>query len=394
MILVINSGSSSIKFALYESPNQKLTLGGIAESLHTPQSVLKHRFHQIDETTPLPHADHQTALEQIITLLRSKFGEPALTGIGHRVVHGGDFFGKPTLIGKQVVQKIETLCELAPLHNPANLLGIRAMQTLFPGVPQFAVFDTAFHQTMPPKAFRYAVPEAFYRDHGVRRYGAHGTSHEFVANRAAEILERPLAELQLITVHLGNGCSACAIRDGRSADTTMGFTPQEGMMMGTRSGDVDPTLHHYLATKTGESLEAITQKLTRESGLLGVSELTNDCRELELRANAGHEKARFALELFCYRAAKHVLGMAAALSRLDALVFTGGIGENSPFIRRTIVGHLAMLGLNLVPAANESNGQHTNGQISTGDGPSVLVVKTDEELAIARQTADLVSGGQ
>jgi len=376
---------------LYKSPHLELCLSGIVDGLRSPAGFLKHQFKNSENTDPLPHADHQQALGSVVTLLQSRFARLNLTAIGHRVVHGGEHFREPPLIDESVVGQIETLSVLAPLHNPAHALGIRAMRQLFPNVPQVAVFDTAFHQTMPAKAFRYAIPENLYRDHGVRRYGAHGTSHEFVANGAAEIFGRPLAELQLITVHLGNGCSACAIRNGRSVDTTMGLTPQEGMMMGTRSGDVDLMLLHFLVTRTGKSLEAITHLLTRESGLLGVSGSTNDCRELEERMNEGDDLARFALDLFCYRAAKSILGMTAALSKLDAMVFTGGIGENSSFARRNILEHLAVLGPELNIEANELNGRATGGRISGSNGPAVLVVNTDEELAIARQTACLVS---
>ncbi len=391
MILVINSGSSSIKFGLYQRPGLNQCFSGQADALQSARGTLRHGTGTNGETTPLPHADHQTALEQIITLLQSRVERLELAGIGHRVVHGGELFSEPTLINEQVVDSIEKLCPLAPLHNPAHLLGIRSMQTLFPGVPQVAVFDTAFHQTMPSRAFRYAIPENYLQAYGVRRYGAHGTSHQLVAERAAGILGRPVNELQLITVHLGNGCSACAVRDGRSIDTTMGLTPQEGMMMGTRSGDVDPTLPLYLAAHSGASLESVTNMLTRGSGLLGVSGVTRDCRELETLANAGHENAGRALDLFCYRAAKSILGITAALSRLDAVAFTGGIGENSAFVRRQITGHLALLGLHLNDHANDNGGLQTGGLVSTGNGPAVLVVRTDEEQAIARHTAALVS---
>lgn len=385
VILVINSGSSSIKFALFDRKTLSLRLSGIVEGLGSAACIAKHQTANARETIPLPGANHQRALESVFVTLRSKFPLLELHGIGHRVVHGGEFFGTATRIDCGVLDRINELCPLAPLHNPANLQGIRALQTLFPGVPQVAVFDTAFHHTMPATAFRYALPERYYRDLKIRRYGAHGTSHQFVAKRAAVILGKPLEELQLITIHLGNGCSACAIRGGESVDTTMGLTPQEGMMMGTRSGDVDPMLHHYLATTTGESLDAITELLTKHSGLLGVSEITNDCRELESRMNSGDKKAELALDLFCYRAAKGILGMAAALMRIDALVFTDGIGENSPFIRQRIISHLAIL----QPKPDHSVNT-IDGRTSTKNRPIVLVIEINEELAIAQQTADLV----
>lgn len=390
MILVINSGSSSIKFALFDQKTLGLRLSGIVEGLGSAACIAKYRAANARETVPMPAANHQRALESIIVALYSKFPALKLHGIGHRVVHGGEVFSRATLIDENVVHQIEKLCALAPLHNPAHLLGIQAMQTLFPGTPQIAVFDTAFHRTMPPAAFRYAIPERFYSNHQIRRYGAHGTSHQFVASRAAKILERPINELQLITAHLGNGCSACAIRNGRSVDTTMGLTPQEGMMMGTRSGDVDPALHRHIVAITGESIESVTELLTKQSGLLGVSGTTNECRDLEQRMNAGDEKARFALELFGYRAAKSILGIAAGLSQIDALVFTGGIGENSSFIRRRIIGHLKVLQLKISSHENEIHGRDSNGRISPDSVPTILVVKTDEELAIAQQISALL----
>ncbi|HAV65230.1 MAG TPA: acetate kinase, partial [Verrucomicrobiales bacterium] len=307
-----------------------------------------------------------------------------------RVVHGGEFFRQAVLIDDSVEARIQSLFTLAPLHNPPNLLGIQAMRRRFPGVLQVAVFDTAFHQSMPEQAFRYAIPETFYLQHGVRRYGAHGTSHRFVAEATAAALGRPLEELQLITAHLGNGCSGCAIRSGLSVETTMGLTPLEGMMMGTRSGDVDPALHQFLALNAGLSLTAITDLLTKQSGLLGVSGTTNDRRVLEAAMQRGDARARLALELFCYRAAKCLLALTAALDRVDALTFTGGIGENSAFIRRRIVEQMPLLGIELVEEANSANGARTGGQISRTDGKACLVIPTNEELAIARETVRMM----
>lgn len=390
MILVVNSGSSTIKFALYANLDLQLQMNGVIEALDSPNATMNYRFAECDRRIHLPSANHQKALESIVSLLQSMFTELKLSGIGHRVVHGGELFSAAALINQSVTDRIEELSPLAPLHNPANLLGIQAFQKLCPAVPQVAVFDTAFHQTMPSKAFRYAIPERFYTDHALRRYGAHGTSHQFVAHQVAERLQNPIEKLQLITVHLGNGCSACAIRDGKSVDTTMGLTPHEGMMMGTRSGDVDPMLHGYLMERTGMSIEAVTELLTRQSGLLGVSGTTNDCRELESQMSGGDERANRALELFCYRAAKCILGMAAGLSRVDALVFTGGIGENSSFVREQIIALLTALQLVIDTDANRINGTDSSGCISLGNGPSVFVVKTDEELAIAQQTAGLI----
>lgn len=394
MILVINCGSSTIKFAVFDCPKLSLMTGGMIESIRSSKPRIIWSDAVEPQSIDVLASGHQPALNAIVDALKHRYPGFAPGGIGHRVVHGGEYFHCAARIDCAVIDRIEELIPLAPLHNPAHLEGIRSLKSLFPGVPQFAVFDTAFHQTMPPAAFRYAIPESYYLHHKIRRYGAHGTSHEFVARQAARILDRPLEELQLITVHLGNGCSACAVRNGKSVDTTMGLTPQEGMMMGTRSGDVDPTLHHYLATITGESLDSISTLLTRRSGLLGVSGSTNDVRELEQRMTGGDKTAQLALELFCYRAAKSLLGIAASLSRIDALIFTAGIGENSAFIRKQICGHLGVLQLALNEPANLANGANTNGVVSESISPAVLVIKTDEELAIAEQTVALLQRGQ
>jgi acetate kinase len=388
MLLVINCGSSTIKFALFPPGKPWRTASGVVERIQSERPRLTCRIDDTESAITLNHGGIEGALREIASILEQPTRE--LAGIGHRVVHGGDHFKSAARIDCGVLDQIEELAALAPLHNPAHVTGIRTLQTMFPGVPQFAVFDTAFHQTMPGKASRYALPEEYCDRHRVRRYGFHGTSHQFVAQEAAALLNRPLDQLQLITVHLGNGCSACAIRNGGSVDTTMGLTPQEGMMMGTRSGDVDPALHRFLETNTGRSLDEITRVLTEQSGLLGVSGSSNDVRELEARMNAGDEKARFAIELFCYRAAKGVMGMAAALTHLDALVFTGGIGEHSPLVRGKIVDHLSLLGLELDTAANAVDGRETGRFISSTNSRAVLVVQTDEELAMARQVGELL----
>jgi acetate kinase len=383
VVLALNCGSSTVKFAAFAEGQDSALVTGIAAALATPQAHLSWTSPAGSQSLPLPAADHHVAIESLCRLLEELGMNVA--GIGHRVVHGGEAFTEATLIDEIVIRQIEQLAPLAPLHNPANLLGIRFLKERFPAVPQVAVFDTAFHQTLPPKAFHYALPREFYEHHRVRRYGFHGTSHQHVATEAARRLNRDLAGLQLITVHLGNGCSACALRDGRSVDTTMGLTPAEGMMMGTRSGDVDPTLHQFLARQAGLSLEEVTELLNRRGGLLGVSGFSNDRRLLEQRAAAGDERAALALDLFCFRAAKAVLGMTASLERVEALVFTGGIGENSALIRRRIVEQAALLGIRLDAEANNRNGIDTNGRISRPGSPACLVVPTNEELAIARE---------
>jgi acetate kinase len=311
------------------------------------------------------------------------------------VVHGGARFTASVLVDDEVIAAIREFSLLAPLHNPANLAGIEAVRAARPDLPQVAVFDTAFHQTMPPAAFRYAVPEEWFTRYGVRRYGFHGTSHRFVSERAAALLGRPLSELRLVTAHLGNGCSLAAVRDGVSVDTTMGLTTLEGLVMGTRSGDVDPGVFGYLAGQAGLTVDQLTGTLNTASGLQGLSGVGNDMRTVESAAAGGDERARLALEVFVYRLAKAVAGMVVSLERLDALVFTGGIGENSAEVRRRVLARLAFLGLAEDPEANARHGRATGGRISPDgpDGPVLaLVVPTDEELMIARDTARLIAG--
>jgi acetate kinase len=313
-----------------------------------------------------------------------------LVGVGHRVVHGGDRFTESVVIDDDVVAAIRSVSDLAPLHNPANLLGIDAVATERPALRQVAVFDTAFHQTMPPTAYRYAVPEAWYTDHGVRRYGFHGTSHRYVSAEAAVLLGRPLDELRLVTAHLGNGASAAAVSDGQSVDTTMGLTPLEGLVMGTRSGDVDPGVFAHIAGRTGLDVDAVTRALNSESGLAGLSGIGNDMRAIAAAAEGGDERAALAIDVFAYRVAKAVAALVVGLGRLDAVVFTGGIGENDAGVRHLVLGRLSFLGLVEDEDANRDHGRHTDGRITTEGPPVALVVPTDEELLIARDTARLL----
>src|SRR5262249_30097556 len=320
-------------------------------------------------------------------------GRAHLAGAGHRVVHGGERFTASALVDDEVIAAIRASSHLAPLHNPANLAGIEAVRAVRPRLPQVAVFDTAFHQTMPPSAFRYAVPEEWYARYGVRRYGFHGTSYRFVSERAAALLGRPLAELRLVIAHLGNGCSVAAVRDGASVDTTMGLTPLEGLVMGTRSGDVDPGVFGYLAGRAGLTSDELDEALYTASGLQGLSGVSNDMRAVEAAAAKGNQRARLALEAVVHRLAKAIAAMVAALGRLDALVFTGGIGENSALVRSQVLARLGFLGLAEDAGANARNGRDTGGRISPG-GPAVaMVVPTDEELMIARDTARLIAAG-
>jgi acetate kinase len=400
LVLVLNSGSSSVKFALLVPGSGERVLGGMAENVGTPEAVLRIRRHSHDAVEErLPGGSHQDIISRILDRLpdtghgAAGHGQAQLAGAGHRVVHGGDRFSASVLVDDEVVAAIRSFSRLAPLHNPANLAGIEAVRAVRPGLPQAAVFDTAFHQSMPPRAFRYAVPEEWYTRYGVRRYGFHGTSHRFVSERAAAMLGRPVRELRMVTAHLGNGCSAAAVRDGESVDTTMGLTPLEGLVMGTRSGDVDPGLLFYMADRTGMNLGQLTQALNVDSGLQGLSGAGNDMRTVETAAAHGSERAQLALEVFVHRLAKAIAGLVTSLERLDALVFTGGIGENSAVVRSLVLGRLGFLGLAEDVEANSQHGRLTGGRISSSDPVLALVVPTDEELMIARDTARLIAAG-
>ena len=387
MVLVLNSGSSTVKFALLHPETGERALGGLADQVGTPGAVLRIGR---GAPQPLPDGSYQAVIARLLDHLDDA-GHADLIGAGHRVVHGGERFRASVLVDDEVVAAIRSFAPLAPLHNPANLAGIEAVSAIRPGLGQVAVFDTAFHQTMPARAFRYAVPEEWYARYGVRRYGFHGTSHRFVSERAAALLARPPGELRLVTAHLGNGCSAAAIRDGVSVDTTMGLTPLEGLVMGTRSGDIDPGVFGYLAGQTGQSAAELDDVLNTRSGLLGLSGTSNDMRTLLAAAARGDERAGLALDVFVHRLAKAIAGLVTSLDRLDALVFTGGIGENSAVVRSLVLRRLGFLGLTEDAEANAGHGRSTGGRISRPGPVQALVVPTDEELMIARDTARLVA---
>ena len=387
-VLVINCGSSSVKFALFGVRRETFALSGLAERLDSPEAALSWKTGADRQTRPLPGADLVTALREIIGILP---GDRTVVAVGHRVVHGAEAFSHSVRIDDEVLAAIERCSDLAPLHNPANLAGIRAAQKVFRDTPQVAVFDTAFHQTLPKRAFLYAVPHEWYTSDGVRRYGFHGTSHRYVAGEAARRLGAPLESLGLITAHLGNGCSACAVDGGRSVDTTMGISPLEGLVMGTRSGDVDPSLHEFMAARRNWTLERVMRALNRESGLLGLSGVSNDMRTLVDAASEGNAGAELAIDVFCYRLAKSISALTAALSHLDAIVFTGGIGENSRVVRARTAGHLKVLGVDLDPGLNNANGEPPTGRISRAGTRTCLVVPTNEELMIARETLGVLS---
>ena len=387
-VLVINCGSSSIKLALIEPQTADAPWQALAERLGTAEAELTVKTKDGDKRTiALAHAQHEPALEKALGELPDR----PLAAIGHRVVHGGETFRDSVLLDARAIAAIEAVSDLAELHNPANLLGIRAGKKLRPDLGQVAVFDTAFHHTLPPHAFHYALPYALYEKHKLRRYGFHGTSHQYVGGRAAELLQRPFAELNLITAHLGNGASAAAIQHGRSVDTTMGLTPLEGVAMGSRSGDVDPNLHEYLVNHAGLTLAQVGDLLNKQSGLLGLSGETNDMRKLLELERSGHARAKLAIDVFCYRLAKGLLAMSAALPAIDALVFTGGIGENAAPVRARTAAWLRVLGIALDPKLNDDHGKHSNGTISASSSRvRVLVVPTQEELVIAREALRLV----
>lgn len=383
-ILVINCGSSSLKAALFDTRFTKLA-SALAERIGKEDAFASMPSQSLE--IPLQSGcNHREALRAVVAAFRDQGHlSAAPVAVGHRVVHGGETFRQAALITNDVLHAIEDCASLAPLHNPVNLTGIEATRDLFPDVPQVAVFDTAYHQTLPMHAYLYALPYRFYRDWGVRRYGFHGTSHQFMANEAARLLGQPPERTSIISAHLGNGCSITAIRDGVSVDTSMGLTPLEGLVMGTRSGDVDPGLFDFLKGK-GINAEEVHRILNNDSGLLGLSEKTNDMRSLSEQAEQGHEPSALAIEVFCFRLARYICAMMASLTQLDALVFTGGIGENSALVREKTLDHLQLTGFSLDPPSNRQNGKHTGGRIDRADSRfRVMVIPTNEELVIARE---------
>ena len=387
-IMVINCGSSSVKFALIDTETELARISGLAERMNSHEAILSWKINGQKESRTLPYASLTDSLGEIIKILPQNV---QVIAVGHRVVHGGEEFARSVIIDDEVMNAIKRCAPLAPLHNPVNLAGIQAAQKVFPKLPQVAVFDTAFHQTIPQHAYLYAVPYDWYQEHGVRRYGFHGTSHRFVAGETASRLDIPLDEFSAVIAHLGNGCSACAIEGGKSVDTTMGISPLEGLVMGTRSGDIDPSMHEFIASAKDWSLERIMNALNKESGLLGLSGQSNDMRTLVEASDTGDEQARLAIEVFAYRLAKAIMSLTASLSKLDAIVFTGGIGENSPLVRAKTLEHLRVLGVKLDSQANALNGVPETGKISDERGTPCLVVTTNEELAIARETLKITA---
>ncbi len=394
-ILVLNSGSSSVKFQLIEMQGRSVLASGIVEKIGEPHGhgeiVTDEGVERVDRRV----ADHGEALQIIQEFLKNSGTVPdfdALDGIGHRVVHGGEAFHEPVRIDDAVMAEIDRLSPFAPLHNPANLQGIRVAMAIAPHVPQVAVFDTAFHQSIPKEAYLYALPMFLYEEEGIRRYGFHGTSHHYVAKVAAQYLGRPLETLNMITLHLGNGASVTAIRHGKSVDTSMGMTPLEGLVMGTRCGDLDPEILLYLHRQRGIKASDLEQKLNKESGLKGLCG-TNDMREVIARMEAGDAAAKTAFDVFDYRARKYIGSYASVLGHLDAVVFTGGIGEHAPQVRASVCAGLEeIFGITVDPARNAAYDGTVTPIHREGARVAVLVVPTNEELEIAIQTQRLVAG--
>jgi len=394
-ILVINSGSSTIKYQLFDGVVEKVHAKGIVarigeEGAYISQETSKGAFRL---ETPVP--THHQAFELLVAaLLDPEHGAiqdiSEVSAIGHRAVHGADLFIESTLITPEVIAKMEECVPLAPLHNPPNLMGIREAQKLFPGVPQVAVFDTSFHQTMPPKAYLYAIPLEYYMEHKIRKYGFHGTSCRYVSRRAALLLRRPLEELKLVICHLGNGVTVAAVDGGHSVDTSIGFATFSGVMMGTRTGDIDPGLIFYLVRNLGMTMDQVEQLYYRKSGLLGVSGVSNDMRTVTEHAAAGNARCQLALEMFCYRLRSYIGSYTAALGGLDAVVFTAGIGENAPLVRKMSCEGLGYLGLWIDDEVNNRT-RATDAVISTPDSRAkALVIATDEEKMIALDTREIV----
>lgn len=394
-ILVINCGSSSLKYQLIDSESEEVLAKGLCERIGIDGSRITYQPAGGEkEVTVSPMPTHTQAIKLVLdALTNEKSGVikslDEVGAVGHRIVHGGEAFTSSTLITEDAIKAIEACNDLAPLHNPANLIGIRACQELMPGTPMVGVFDTAFHQTMPKKAYLYGIPYDYYETYKVRRYGFHGTSHSYVSKRAAEILGRPYDSLKTIVCHLGNGSSICAVENGKSVDTSMGLTPLEGLLMGTRSGDVDPGAMQFIMHKENMDIDQMLDVLNKKSGVYGVSGVSSDFRDIENAADEGNERARIALDSFAYRVAKYVGAYTSAMSGVDVIAFTAGVGENDKVTRKKVCEHMAFLGIKVNDEANSKRGQEII--ISTPDSKvTVMVIPTNEELAIARETLALV----
>ncbi|WP_313016709.1 propionate kinase [Atlantibacter hermannii] len=387
-VLVINCGSSSMKFSVIPQDDDQPMLSGLAERLGIDHAVITFKDREGNKTTvALDQASHEHALSVLFARLSAQRLLETLCAIGHRVAHGGSDFKQSVLVTDEVIERIRALSALAPLHNPANLVGIEAARALLPALPQVAVFDTAFHQTLSPAAYTYAIPLEYQLAYQVRRYGFHGTSHRYIAAEALETLDLDPADHGIVIAHLGNGSSLCAVQNGESVDTSMGMTPLEGLVMGTRCGDLDFGAAAYLANCTGQPIDTLYKMVNNQSGLLGISGLSSDCRTLQQARDEGHERATLAIDVLVHRLARHIGGHVAALKRFDALIFTGGIGENSALIRELTVKRLQALGLTLDDARNQQLFGGRSGIISGTGATKIAVIPTNEEKMIAMDAA-------
>lgn len=394
-ILVINTGSSSLKYQLIDMTNEAVLAKGLCERIGLEHSFLKHNCAGCEPVVIEKDLyNHKIAIKEVINALTDKkigviSDMSEISAVGHRVVHGGEKFSDSVIIDDEVMNAIKDCIDLAPLHNPPNVVGIEACQQIMPNTPMFAVFDTAFHQTMPSYAYIYALPYEIYEKYKLRKYGFHGTSHRYVAQRAAVMLGKPIEELKLISCHLGNGASVCAINGGKSVETSMGFTPLQGLAMGTRSGTIDPDVIKFLMDKENMSIKDVSNFLNKKSGVLGISGVSSDFRDLHTAADEGNERAKLAIEIFCYRVKRFIGDYSAVLGGVDAVIFTAGVGENNDIARRKIVEGMEYLGIKIDLEKNAVKGKELD--ISTPDAKvRTLVIPTNEELAIAREAKKLL----
>ncbi|MCI5828115.1 MAG: acetate kinase [Lachnospiraceae bacterium] len=394
-VLVINCGSSSLKYQVIDSESEQVLAKGLCERIGIDGRLVYTPAGGEKEVSDLDMPTHKQAVQYVIdALTNEKTGVikslDEIGAVGHRLVHGGEKFASSTVIDDDVIKAVEEVSDLAPLHNPANLIGVRACQELMPGTPMVGVFDTAFHQTMPMEAYMYGLPYEYYEKYKVRKYGFHGTSHSFVSKRMAEILGKPVEDLKIIVCHLGGGASVCAVKGGKSVDTSMGLSPLEGLIMGTRSGDIDPSAMEFICKKENLDIDGIMEVLNKKSGVQGLSGVSSDFRDLQAGAAEGNERCAMAVDVFCYRVLKYIGAYVAAMNGVDAIVFTAGLGENDEIVRRKIVSRLGYLGIKLNDEVNNAN-RGKEVEISTADSKvPVWVVPTNEELAIARETVALL----
>ena len=390
-VMAVNAGSSSLKFKLFEMPAETVITDGVVERIGLEDAYFTIRVNGEKKKQVLPIKDHGVAVQMLLDALISEHivnDISEIKGVGHRIVQGGWYFDDSVLVDDEVIRKIDELCDLAPLHNPAHLIGIRAFMNALPGVPNITVFDTSFHQSMSEESFMYAIPYEWYEKYHIRKYGAHGTSHKYVANRCAALIGKRVEELKIVTCHLGNGASLCAIENGLCKDTSMGLTPLEGIPMGTRSGNLDPTVVSYICNKLNLNATEVVNMLNKKSGYLGVSGVSNDSRDLEAAMAAGNDRARLALDIQYKRIADYIGSYYVLLGGIDAIVFTAGIGENSPRCRQQVVRRLGVLGVKIDEEKNNVRGEEI--LISTPDSKiKVFIIPTDEELVIARDVMRL-----